>query len=220
LLDLSPDGQWALAGVGNSPGRLDLLPCGAGTARTIPTEDLEMQNAQWFPDGAIYPVDGGTPKSVPGFVPSDRTIRWSTDGKAIYAFTRGELPGRVFRIDIDTGERKLWKELSPPDPTGLEGLTAVRMSHDEQSFAYSFAQRLNDLFVVEGLSSRPFDNALWRNPHRPELDVLFSFLGHEHFAPGKGAWQSLATFRVSSLCVSTAARYSSAFWRASAESPF
>jgi len=205
--DLSPDGQWALAGVGH-PGRLDLLPCGPGTARTIPTEGLDMQNAQWFPDGSticvlgeepghgtrlykvdtitgkheaftdegissfdirispdgkfaaaqgpdlkmmIYPVDGGTPKSAPGFMPTDRTTRWSADGKALYAFTRGELPGRVFRIDLETGERKLWKELSPPDPTGLEGLTGVRMSHDEQSFAYSFAQRLNDLFVVEGL---------------------------------------------------------------------
>ena len=204
--DLSPDGQWALAGVGH-PGRLDLLPCGAG-ARTIPTEGLDMQNAQWFPDGSticvlgeepgrgtrlykvdimtgkheafsdegisstdvrvspdggfvaaqgpdrkmmLFPVDGSAPKPVPGYPTNDRAIGWSADGKALYSFTRGELPAKVFRIDVATGERKLWKELSPSDPTGVEGLTRVQMSGDEQSFAYSYAQRLNDLFVVEGL---------------------------------------------------------------------
>jgi hypothetical protein len=206
--DLSPDGQWALAGVGASPGRLDLLPCGPGTARTIPMEGLDPQSAQWFPDGSticvlgvesghgtrlyrvdavtgkhqaftdegissydvrvspdgklvaaqgpdrtmmLFPVDGGSPTAVSGYATRDRTIGWSADGKALYAFTRGELPAKVFRIDLATGERKLWKELSPSDPTGVEGLTTVRMSHDEQSFAYSYAQRLNDLFVVEGL---------------------------------------------------------------------
>ena len=88
---------------------------------------------------------------MPGYATRDRTVGWSADGKALYAFTRGELPAKVFRIDLATGERKPWKELSPWDPTGVEGLTGVRMSHDEQSFAYSYAQRLNDLFVVEGL---------------------------------------------------------------------
>jgi hypothetical protein len=206
--DLSPDGQWALAGVGSSPGRLDLLPTGPGTARTIPMEGPDPQSAQWFPDGSticllgvepgrgtrlykvdtvtgkhqaftdegissydlrvspdgklvaaqgpdrammLFPVEGGPPTAVSGYLNRDRIIGWSADGKALFAFTRGELPAKVFRIDLGTAERKLWKELSPSDPTGVEGLTVVRIAHDEQSFAYSYAQRLNDLFVVEGL---------------------------------------------------------------------
>ena len=206
--DLSPDGQWALAGVGNSPGRLDLLPCGPGTPRTIPIEGLDLHNAQWFPDGlsicvlgmepgrgtrlykvdtitgkhepftdegisftdvcvspdgkvvaahgpdrkmTLFPVDGGAPKAIPGLLPNDRTVCWSADGKALFAFTRGELPAKLSRIDVETGERKPWKELSPSDPTGVEGLTVVRVTRDEQTFAYSYSQRLNDLFVVEGL---------------------------------------------------------------------
>ncbi|HEX7078272.1 MAG TPA: protein kinase [Candidatus Eisenbacteria bacterium] len=206
--DLSPDGQWALAGVGHSPGRLDLLPCGAGSARTIPTEGIDVHHAVWFPDlehlcvlgqesdrGArlykvdavtgkrapitdegissydilispdgklaaaqgpdrkmmLFPVDGGEPKPVLGFTPNDRGIRWSADGEALFAFTRGELPGKIHRIDIATGERKLWKELAPSDPTGVEGITGVRMTAEADAYAFSYAQRLNDLYVVEGL---------------------------------------------------------------------
>ncbi|MGE5175383.1 MAG: protein kinase domain-containing protein [Hyphomicrobiales bacterium] len=206
--DLSPDGQWALAGVGHSPGRLDLLPCGAGTARTIPTEGIDVQFAVWFPDGEricvlgqepgagtrlyeldvvtgkhraftdegissfdilvspdgkfasaqgpdrrmmIYPVEGGEAKELTGFGQLLRPIRWSADGAAVYAFTRGELPAKVYRIDLATGERTLWKELAPSDPTGVEGLTGIRMTPEGDAYAFSYAQRLNDLYVVEGL---------------------------------------------------------------------
>jgi eukaryotic-like serine/threonine-protein kinase len=78
-------------------------------------------------------------------------IRWSEDGAAAYVFGRGELPAKIFKIDIATGERTLWKELSPPDPTGVEGITSIRMTPAGDAYGYSYAQRLNDLYVVEGL---------------------------------------------------------------------
>jgi hypothetical protein len=99
----------------------------------------------------LFPTEGGAPKPIPGFLMTDRAIGWSADGLGLFVFGRGDLPGKVFRIDVATGERKMWKELSPSDPTGVEGLTSVRMSQDESSYAYSYAQRLNDLYVVEGL---------------------------------------------------------------------
>jgi len=206
--DMSPDGQWALVVIGHGPTRVDLLPCGAGSPRTIPVDTINVHYAAWFPDGeaicvlgqesgggprlyrvdsitgkyaaftdegisandllvspdgscvvargpdkamTLFPVDGGKPSRIAGVAENDRVIRWSADGQAIFVFTRGELPAKVFRVDLETGERKLWKELAPSDPTGVEGLTMVRMTLDEDAYAYSYAQRLNDLYVVEGL---------------------------------------------------------------------
>ncbi|HTM00800.1 MAG TPA: protein kinase [Candidatus Omnitrophota bacterium] len=99
----------------------------------------------------IYPVDGGEPKPLPGVLPNERMIRWSDDGTSAFVFGRGELPAKIFKIDIASGERTLWKELSPPDPTGVEGITSIRMTPVGDSYGYSYAQRLNDLYVVEGL---------------------------------------------------------------------
>ena len=78
-------------------------------------------------------------------------MAWAEDGSAIFAFSRGELPTNVWRIDLATGERKLWREISPPDRTGVEGVASVRMTADAATFAYSYYQRLSALYVVEGL---------------------------------------------------------------------
>lgn len=61
------------------------------------------------------------------------------------------LRSKVSRVDIETGEISLARELAPSDPTGVEGLTRVTMTPSGDAHAYSYAQRLNDLFVVEGL---------------------------------------------------------------------
>jgi eukaryotic-like serine/threonine-protein kinase len=207
-IDLSPDGQWALAAVGGDHEHLALLPVGAGEGRKIASEGLTGMAARFFPDGTtlcvmgheegkgarlyrmdpvtgkyepftdegisfheihvspdgrfvmatgpkreieLYPVAGGAPIPIPGMDPRERAIGFNQDGTSVYTFLRGELPGKVRRADIATGERTLMKELAPLDPTGVEGITSVRATRAGDMFAYSFAQRLNDLFVVEGL---------------------------------------------------------------------
>jgi eukaryotic-like serine/threonine-protein kinase len=50
-LGLSPDGKWALSWRTDFADRLVLLPVGAGQSRVLKAEDLELTNAEWFPDG-------------------------------------------------------------------------------------------------------------------------------------------------------------------------
>jgi len=47
----SPDGAWALTSLGLDRTKVELMPCGAGEQRTIPTDGLEVDQASWFPDG-------------------------------------------------------------------------------------------------------------------------------------------------------------------------
>jgi hypothetical protein len=66
-------------------------------------------------------------------------------------FTRGELPVKIWRIDLASGERKLFREISPPDSTGVEGIAIARMTPDGRAFAYSYYQRMSRMYTVEGL---------------------------------------------------------------------
>jgi len=66
-------------------------------------------------------------------------------------FQRGSLPANIYRIDIATGERKPYRELSPSDRTGVDGLTRVTMTPDESTLVFSYPQSLCDLYVIEGL---------------------------------------------------------------------
>jgi len=206
--NLSPDGAWALTSVGLQRSRLELVPLGAGEPRTIPTGDMEIDQASWFPDGrsicclasepgharrlykidlasgkresfseegityydslvspdgrfalahapgrrlTIYPVDGGASRPLEGAIEFERPIGWSEKGDAVYVFSRGELPVRLWRIELGTGERTLFREISPLDATGVEGIANARMTPDGSALAYCYYQRMSRMYTVEGL---------------------------------------------------------------------
>jgi Tol biopolymer transport system component len=99
----------------------------------------------------IYPVDGGAPRPLTGAEPGEWPIAWSADGRSIYVYRRREAPARVFRIDVATGKRELWKTIAPADSSGLLSVHRIFMTADARSYVYSFERVLNNLSVVEGL---------------------------------------------------------------------
>jgi WD40 repeat protein len=159
-----PDGSVCV--LGREPGkgpRLFRVDATTGTREPFTEEGLTYLEVAVSPDGRfiaghgpdqkarIYPADGGPSVPVKGAREFERTMDWSEDGSALFTFSRGELPAKVWRIDLATGERKVWREISPPDRTGVEGVASIRMTADASTFAYSYYQRLSALFVVEGL---------------------------------------------------------------------
>jgi serine/threonine protein kinase len=99
----------------------------------------------------IVPVQGGAPRALVGAEQEDIVTGWSADGRAVYAFRRNQLPVPVYRIDVQTGKRELWKNLSPLDPAGVAGAYGVVIARDGRSYAYNFERKLSTLFFVRGL---------------------------------------------------------------------
>jgi Tol biopolymer transport system component len=108
------------------------------------------------PDGKItfYTVDGGEARTVPGAAEGDLPQQWSADGRTLYVRQHSGLysdPERVFRLDVKTGTRVLFRELLPEDPAGVVGTDQVRVTRDGRSYAYNYYRLLSDLYLVEGL---------------------------------------------------------------------
>jgi len=99
----------------------------------------------------VYPVAGGEPRLLPGTELSEVPTGWSADGREVFVILRGEIPARVFRIDIATGKRTLWKSLEPADSAGIDTIGRVNLSLDTKSYVYSYVRTLSDLYMVEGL---------------------------------------------------------------------
>ena len=57
-------------------------------------------------------------RSVPGNFSDDELIGWSGDGRFLYSYRIGDLPGKIYRIEITTGAKDVWKQLAPADPAG------------------------------------------------------------------------------------------------------
>ena len=155
------DGQRVLVG-GNEPRkgtRFYVQDAGGGAPRPVTPE--ETRDGWISPDGtqvlargpgerySLYPVQGGEPRAVPGLGETDSIAHWSPDGRSVLAYRRAEIPCRLERVVLATGERTLFKELAPADRAGLLSLRGVFVTDDLRSYAYTTYHQVSPLFVSE-----------------------------------------------------------------------
>jgi Tol biopolymer transport system component len=99
----------------------------------------------------LFRVEGGEPVVVPGLQADDQPIRWSGDGRWLFAYRPGEMPARVDRVDARTGRRESWLAVRPPDPAGVLAITPVLLSADGRSCVFGYRRVLSDLYAVSGM---------------------------------------------------------------------
>lgn len=106
---------------------------------------------EWKQDLLLVPVDGGLTRSIPKTNTLD-IVRWSNDGKTVLGMEVGSVSARVFRVDVETGKRELWKELGPSDLSGVINNSGVLITPDEKGYVYGYLSSVNsDLYMVNGL---------------------------------------------------------------------
>ncbi len=127
-------------------------PEGIGQARAIISPDGRLLAAQ-APDNSLrlYEADGSASHPIAGSAVGDWPASWSADGRFLYVYRRGELPLRVYRIELASGRRELWKEIVPSDPSGLQDTGVFSMSADTSVYAYVYYLEFSDLYQLEGL---------------------------------------------------------------------
>ena len=102
---------------------------------------------------ALYPIEPGPTRPISGVDPDDRILRWTADGKSLFVRnqTGRSLTSRVYRVDIATGRRELWKEFTPRDTTGIQRVAANAATADGRILIYTYGHTLSDLYVIDGL---------------------------------------------------------------------
>jgi serine/threonine protein kinase/Tol biopolymer transport system component len=122
-----------------------------GTAFALSPDSQQIAAIGPDQKGYLYPVVGGEPHLVAGINQGEQPITWSADGRSLYIYQPGELPARVYRLDVESGQRTLWKELMPSDPAGVENIGPIYMTPDAKSCVFGYHRMLADLYLVEGL---------------------------------------------------------------------
>jgi serine/threonine protein kinase/Tol biopolymer transport system component len=157
-----PDGKRILVD-GNQPGRpvrTFLLNLSGGKPEPI----TEEGSRAWLPspDGKylieakadrvprLLPVAGGVTIPIP--VPGQYdVVQWSADSKSLYVCRNGEVPLRIFKLDLATGAMTFLRELTPSDRAGVVKISPVITTVKASEYAYSYYQTLSVLFVISGL---------------------------------------------------------------------
>jgi hypothetical protein len=159
-----PDGKRIVFN-GNEPGRpprVFVQDLAGGAAKPVTAEGVEgtLLSSEGTglvirtPDGgyAIVSLTGGAPRPIPGLRAGDVPLRLTADGRHLFLRDGSrELPARVFRLDLATGRREMWKELTPGDPAGITLLEPATLSDDGKTILFIYSRVLSDLYLAEGL---------------------------------------------------------------------
>ena len=105
------------------------------------------------PDQKVYlfPVGGGDPKVITAAQPGEFPTAWSSDGRSLFLMTRGQIPAQVSRVDINSGQRTLWRSFEPADAAGIDTIRGLLVSRDNKAYVYGYSRTLSDLYLVRGL---------------------------------------------------------------------
>jgi Tol biopolymer transport system component len=143
--------------------RLYVRDLQGGKEQPISPEGVTLQDAvkTVSPDGksvlafsgngkaSLFPIEGGDPRPVAGLNPEDRPIQWTGDGRFLYVVRRMESPVRVWLLDPVTGNRRLFKEVSPAEPTNFVWYFFI--TPDGQSYVYGYQRAFSNLYLIGGL---------------------------------------------------------------------
>jgi eukaryotic-like serine/threonine-protein kinase len=127
-----------------------LTPVTPEGVQAFPTADGKELISQQGDTLAFYPIDGGPPRTVKARIPNNGPLSGPGE-RYVIGSEKPEVPLKLYRYDIQTGEKKLWKELVPTDRAGVFNMTVFDVTPDERWYAYSYVRDLSDLYLVEGL---------------------------------------------------------------------
>jgi Tol biopolymer transport system component len=103
-------------------------------------------------DGSGSGGAGANAQPVRGLESTDQPLRWAADGNSLFlSSSKDTFPARVYRLDLTTGKREVWKEFMPGDPTGITSIGPNAISADGKTIMFGYSHTLSDLYIAEGL---------------------------------------------------------------------
>jgi Tol biopolymer transport system component len=97
----------------------------------------------------ILAVDGSGAHSISGIKPGTSPIQWCNDN-SLLVYRAGEIPARVMRVKLGTGEQRLWKQLAPRQLTAVYEIEPIRFLPDCETYAYTAAYQPDVLYLFSG----------------------------------------------------------------------
>jgi Tol biopolymer transport system component len=163
--DWTPDGKQIVFDAQESSHgvRVYVMDVASGKYRALTPEGYRIRQQGVAPDGKtavlagpdrrlyLYPLAGGEPTAFANMTLADRPVRWSEDGKSFYYLHSGDMPGKLYRLDLATGRTDVVRSYVPADAAGVSNVGRITVTPDVSAYAYSYVRVLSDLYVVDGL---------------------------------------------------------------------
>jgi len=123
-------------------GRWVLSPDGSMIAAPGPEQALRL-----------YPVNGGTARSVPETSGKESLIGWVEDGLLAMRFNDATAPrGDIYLIDPVTGRQRSWANILPRDGAGIMNMVSFASTANGDTCVFSWHRALSNLYIANGVT--------------------------------------------------------------------
>jgi hypothetical protein len=127
-----------------------VTPEGVKFCKISPDGKLIAGNGLTGGGGWLYPIEGEQPRPIPG-LQAGESFTWTSDPHWLYVYQWKQSPIKVYRLNILTGQRQFFREMTPPDVAGLHDISHIYFSSDGRAYVYSYTRLLSELYLVKGL---------------------------------------------------------------------
>jgi serine/threonine protein kinase len=157
-----PDGR-ILLNMNSQPQQLSIFNPRDGQSQKLTDRYFAMRRRKVSPDGKsilvyspdlqyfVFSLVDQKAEPIQGLEPGEEPIRWTRDGASIFVCNPLELPAKVYKVELSSGKRELFREIHPGDTAGVRSLGSIIISDDEQLIAYSYGRRLSTLYTIAGM---------------------------------------------------------------------
>ncbi len=121
-----------------------------GIHSPLPSPDGQWFAAQQDSGVVLLPLQGGVPAPLPGDL-QGKPVGWTREGQLLVARLE-EKRLVVQKVNVRTGQGRVWRTLKPPDRSGFLRFEGV-VTHPDGQVAYTFLWGTGDLFIVDGLTA-------------------------------------------------------------------
>ncbi len=100
----------------------------------------------------IWSLESGSLRPVTGIEPTDYVAGFTADGGSLYVTPRRPgLAASVFKLNLQTGKKELWKTFGDQMGAGVATIVPPHFSVDGSGYAYLYVRVLSEAYVVKGL---------------------------------------------------------------------
>jgi len=80
-------------------------------------------------------------------LPADQPVDWDQDGAHAFVVQKNGAEATIYRIDMASGKREVWKQIRPTDPAGILSIRGFFVTPSGSAYTYSASRGLSMLYV-------------------------------------------------------------------------
>ena len=74
-------------------------------------------------------------------------MQWDQDDAHAFVVQKSDLEATIFRVDLVSGKRQVWKQIRPADPAGILSITSFFVTPSGNAYSYSHERLIHSMYT-------------------------------------------------------------------------